>query len=115
MSVVDDGAWVGSDGSVAAGLVQIDVEEERSRWRESEERDMEKKWNAEKREIRIKERIKISKIIKCNVNDKKKIKNSAQPKKAVYCNCGVKKYSFGSTIVGHILIFSSAKNSNIVI
>ena len=35
-------AWVCGDGSVAVGLVQIGVEEERSRWRESEERDREK-------------------------------------------------------------------------
>ena len=27
-------AWVGGDGSVVTGLVQIGVEEERSRWRE---------------------------------------------------------------------------------
>ena len=30
-------AWVGGDGSVAARLVQIGLEEERSRWRGSEE------------------------------------------------------------------------------
>ena len=36
-------AWVGGNGFMAAGLVQIGVEEERSRWRESEARDMEKK------------------------------------------------------------------------
>ena len=35
----DGSAWVDSDGSVAVGLVQIGVEEERSRWRGSEERD----------------------------------------------------------------------------
>ena len=42
---------------------------------------------------------------------------SAQPKVAMHCNCscGAKKYSFGSTIVGHILVFGSAKNSNIAI
>ena len=34
---------------------------------------------------------------------------------AMHGNCGAKKYSFGSTIVGHILVFSGAKNSNIVI
>ena len=36
-------AWVGGNGFVAAGLVQNGVEEERSIWRESEERDTEKK------------------------------------------------------------------------
>ena len=29
----------------------------------------------------------------------------------VHCSYGTKKYSFGSTIVGFILIFSGAKNS----
>ena len=35
--------WVDGDGSMATRLVQIGVEEERNRWRESEERDTEKK------------------------------------------------------------------------
>ena len=56
-------------------------------------------------EIKIKERIKMSKIIKNSVN--------AQIKK--HCSCGAKKYSFGSTIVGHILVFGGDKNSNIPI
>ena len=37
----------------------------------------------------------------------------AQPKIAMHCSCGAKKYCFGSTIVGYILSFSSAKNSYI--
>ena len=35
--------WVDDNGYVAAGLVQIGMEEERSRWRGGEERDMENK------------------------------------------------------------------------
>ena len=46
--------------------------------------------------------IKMSKIIKSSVN--------AQIKKH-----WTKKYSFGSTIVGHILVFGGDKNSNIAI
>ena len=34
---------------------------------------------------------------------------------AVHGSCGAKKYSFGSTITGYILIFSGAKNSYIAI
>ena len=41
--------------------------------------------------------------------------DNAQPKVAVHCNCGAKKYSFVSTIVGYILIFSDAKNSYMAI
>ena len=39
----------------------------------------------------------------------------AQPKVAMHCSCRAKKYSFDSTIVGYILIFSSAKNNYITI
>ena len=39
----DGSAWVDGNGSVAVGLVQIGVEEERSKWRGSEERDMERR------------------------------------------------------------------------
>ena len=39
----------------------------------------------------------------------------AQSKVTVHCSCEAKKYSFGSTIVGHILVFGGAKNSNIAI
>ena len=35
----------------------------------------------------------------------------AQPKIAVHCSCGAKKYCFGSTIARYILSFSGAKNS----
>ena len=41
----DGSAWVDGDGSVAVGLVQIGVEEERSKWRGSEERDTDTKEN----------------------------------------------------------------------
>ena len=33
----------------------------------------------------------------------------------MHCSCGAKKYSLGSTILGHILLFGGAKNSNIAI
>ena len=36
-------------------------------------------------------------------------------KSSWHYNYGAKKYSFGSTIVGHILVFDCAKNSNIAI
>ena len=39
----------------------------------------------------------------------------AQPKVAVHYSCEAKKYSFDSTIVGHILVFGGAKNSNIAL
>ena len=64
------------------------------------------------------------KIELCPIKLKKiKIKNSlfsyhAQPKVAVHCSYGAKKYNFGffgSTIVRHILVFGGAKNSNIAI
>ena len=35
----DGSAWINDDGTVVVGLVQIGVEEERSKWRGSEERD----------------------------------------------------------------------------
>ena len=35
----DGSAWINGDGTVVVGLVQIGVEEERSKWRGSEERD----------------------------------------------------------------------------
>ena len=62
-----------------------------------------------------------SKIIKkqCECTNRKKKKlpfsYSAQPKIVVHCSGGAKKYRFGSTIVGHILVFGGAKNSNIAI
>ena len=40
---------LGASGSVAAGLVQIGVEEERSRWRRSEERHTEKQMKRRKK------------------------------------------------------------------
>ena len=75
------------------------------------------------REIRIKERIKKSKIIKSSVKAQIKFfifyflpfSYSAQPKVALHYSCGAKKYSFGSIIIVHILVFSGAKNNNIVI
>ena len=65
----------------------------------------------------------MSKIIKNSVNAQIKkfffffllFSYNAQPKVVVPYSCRAKKYSFGSTIVGHILVFSGAKNSNIVI
>ena len=41
--------WVDGNGSVAAGLAQIGVEEERSRWRGSEERHTEKQMKRRKK------------------------------------------------------------------
>ena len=44
--MVGSQAWVGDDGSMAARLVHIgdgSIEEERSKWRGSEERDMERR------------------------------------------------------------------------
>ena len=40
---------------------------------------------------------------------------SAQPKIAVHCSCGAKKYCFDSTIARYILSFSGAKNNYIAI
>ena len=40
---------------------------------------------------------------------------SAQSKVAVHRNYEAKKYSFGSTIAGYVVIFSDAKNSYITI
>ena len=51
----DGSAWVDNDGSVVARLMLIGVEEERSRWRGSEERDMENKC-IEENEMQKKER-----------------------------------------------------------
>ena len=45
-ALVGSQAWVGDDGSMAARLVHIgdgSIEEERSKWRGSEERDMERR------------------------------------------------------------------------
>ena len=41
--------WVDGNGSVAAGLAQIGVEEERSRWRGSEERHTKKQMKRRKK------------------------------------------------------------------
>ena len=72
--------------------------------------------------MRRETRRKNSKIIKkqCEHTNRKKKKKlpfsySAQPKIAVHCSGGAKKYRFGSTIVGHILVFGAAENSNIAI
>ena len=42
-------AWVGGNGSVAVGLAQIGVEEERSKWRWSEKRHTEKQMKRRKK------------------------------------------------------------------
>ena len=71
-----------------------------------------------RREIRIKEKIKMSKIIKSSVNTIFffffPLSYYAQPP-AVHYNCGVKKYSFDYIVVGYILVFSGVKNNNIAI
>ena len=56
-------AWVGNDGTVVVRLMQISVEEERE-WGERHGEEMKQR----RREIRINERIKMSKIIKSSVN-----------------------------------------------
>ena len=68
--------------------------------------------------MRRETRRKNSKIIKkqCECTNRKKklpFSYSAQPKIAVHCSGGAKKYRFGSTITWYILIFSNAKNSYI--
>ena len=85
----------------------------RSVWRKRE---------ADGERVRRETRRKNSKIIKkqCEHTNRKKKKKlpfsySAQPKIAVHCSGGAKKYRFGSTIVGHILVFGAAENSNIAI
>ena len=79
-----------------------------------------RKREADGERVRRETQRKNSKIIKkqCErTNRKKKLpfSYSAQPKIAVHCSGGAKKYRFGSTIVGHILAFGGAKNSNIAI
>ena len=64
-------------------------------------------------------RLRACKIIKNSVNAQIYIflpfSYSILPKIAMHRRCGAKKYRFGSTIVGYILVFGDAKNSNITI